>query len=107
MLAGHADVHRADLGAGHLLGRAHRLGDGPGRLLDVAHHAAPHTRRSLHADPQHLGRRVPGIAGGFGDGGRDLGCAKVDGRHELFLRFGHAALQRTTTWSANRPSSSA
>ncbi len=57
--------------------------------------------------PSTLADGMPGIARGFGDGRRDLGCAKVDGSHELFLRFGHAALQRTTTWSANRPSSSA
>src|SRR6266516_138197 len=116
-----ATRHHADLHARHALGVAHRRDDRPTRLVDVAHHAAPHARVLREPHAQHFGERPPRqLAHHLRDHGARLGAAEIEPGHELAIPA-HAprapaappsppplavARRRTTTWPPNRASSS-
>src|SRR5436309_2768822 len=106
--------HRADLDARHALGVAHRRDDRPARLVDVAHHAAPHARVLREPHAQHFGERQPRqLAHHLRDHGARLGAAEIEPGDDLAVPA-HAppppppppppavAFRRTTTWPAKR-----
>src|SRR5690242_3532210 len=111
VLARDAAGHSAHLHARHPLRVAHRGDDRSRRLVDVAHHPAPHARVLGEPHTQHLRERQPGqIAHHLGDHRARLGAAEVEPGHELAIAA-HAprptvARCRTTTWPAKRASSS-
>ncbi len=98
----------------HPLRILQRGGDGAGRLVDIAHHAAAHAGVLRETDAENLGeRRARQIAGQLRDHGARLGAPKVESGDEATL--GHQTLppparvlrRRTTTCPAKRASSSA
>ena len=67
---------------------------------------APDAGAALDPDAQDPAARVPWIAGDFRDEGDRLGGAEVEGGDQALGLGAHARALRTTTWPANRPSSS-
>src|SRR5439155_808960 len=59
VLSRDAAGHHVDLDARHALGVAHRRNDRSARLVDVAHHTAPHARVLREPHAQHFGERQP------------------------------------------------
>src|SRR5213593_1066379 len=114
VLSRDAAGHHVDLDARHALGVAHRRNDRSARLVDVAHHTAPHARVLREPHAQHFGERQPRqLAHHLRDHGARLGAAEIEPGHDLTIPA-HApsppplavARRRTTTWPAKRASSS-
>src|SRR5690606_28028520 len=107
MFAGDAAVDSAYLDPRHALRVTHRLGDGSRRIFDVAYDSASDSGGALDADSENLRAHVARVALHLRDDGHHLGRAEVERRDQPLGVAAHVACRRTTTWPANRPSSSA
>ena len=97
VLAGDADIHRVDLGAGHSFGVGEGLADRARRFLDVADDAAAEPRRARLSDAEDLHHRVARqLANDFRDQRGGLRAPDVEPGNKVH-GFGHCIL--AMTWS--------
>src|SRR5207247_1126423 len=86
VLSRDAAGHHVDLDARHALGVAHRRNDRSARLVDVAHHTAPHARVLREPHAQHFGERQPRqLAHHLRDHGARLGATRIEPGPDLTI----------------------